>query len=131
MGYLKGGFDAWKFTNKEIDQIHSVSAEELAEINNKEAVNIIDARKASEYSSEHVLDAMNAPLDFINDSMTKIDKDKKYYVHCASGYRSMVFISILKARGYNNLIDVTGGFNALKASNLFKVTDYVCPSTLL
>ncbi len=131
LGFLKGGFDAWKSANKDIDQIHSVSAEELAEISKKEQVNIIDARKASEYSSEHVVDAMNAPLDFINDSMTKIDKDKKYYVHCASGYRSMVFISILKARGYNNLIDVTGGFNALKASNLFKVTDYVCPSTLL
>jgi len=131
LGYLKGGFDAWTAANKDIDQIHSVSAEELAEISKKEQVNIIDARKASEYSSEHVVDAMNAPLDFINDSMTKIDKDKKYYVHCASGYRSMVFISILKARGYNNLIDVTGGFNALKASNLFKVTDYVCPSTLL
>lgn len=131
LGYLKGGFDAWTAANKDIDQIHSVSAEELAEINKKEKVNIIDARKASEYSSEHVVDAINAPLDFINDSMTKIDKDKKYYVHCASGYRSMVFISILKARGYNNLIDVTGGFNALKASNLFKVTDYVCPSTLL
>lgn len=131
LGYLKGGFDAWTAANKDIDQIHSVSAEELAEISKKEPINIIDARKASEYSSEHVVDAMNAPLDFINDSMTKIDKDKKYYVHCASGYRSMVFISILKARGYNNLIDVTGGFNALKASNLFKVTDYVCPSTLL
>jgi len=131
LGYLKGGFNAWVAANKDIDQIHSVSAEELAEISKKEQVNIIDARKASEYSSEHVVDAMNAPLDFINDSMTKIDKDKKYYVHCASGYRSMVFISILKARGYNNLIDVTGGFNALKASNLFKVTDYVCPSTLL
>jgi glyoxylase-like metal-dependent hydrolase (beta-lactamase superfamily II)/rhodanese-related sulfurtransferase len=131
LGFLKGGFEVWKAANKDIDQIHSVSAEELAEINKKEKVNIIDARKASEYSSEHVVDAMNAPLDFINDSMTKIDKDKKYYVHCASGYRSMVFISILKARGYNNLIDVTGGFNALKASNLFKVTDYVCPSTLL
>ena len=131
LGYLKGGFNAWVAANKDIDQIHSVSAEELAEISKKEKVNIIDARKASEYSSEHVVDAMNAPLDFINDSMTKIDKDKKYYVHCASGYRSMVFISILKARGYNNLIDVTGGFNALKASNLFKVTDYVCPSTLL
>jgi len=131
LGYLKGGFDTWKASNKDVDQIHSVSAEELSEISKKEQVNIIDARKASEYSSEHVVDAMNAPLDFINDSMAKIDKDKKYYVHCASGYRSMVFISILKARGYNNLIDVTGGFNALKASNLFKVTDYVCPSTLL
>jgi hydroxyacylglutathione hydrolase len=131
LGYLKGGFNAWTEANKDIDQIHSVSAEELAEITKKESVYIIDARKASEYSSEHVVDAMNAPLDFINDSMTKIDKNKTYYVHCASGYRSMVFISILKARGYNNLIDVSGGFNALKESNLFKVTDYVCPSTLL
>lgn len=131
LGYLKGGFDAWRAANKDIDQIHSISAEELAEISKKEQVNIIDARKASEYNSEHVLDAINAPLDFINDSMTKIDKSKVYYVHCASGYRSMVFISILKARGYSNLIDVAGGFNALKASNLFKVTDYVCPSTLL
>lgn len=131
LGYLKGGFEAWKSANNDNDKIHSVSAEELAGINKKEAVNIIDARKASEYNSEHVLDAMNAPLDFINDSMTKIDKNKTYYVHCASGYRSMVFISILKARGYNNLIDVAGGFNALKASNLFRVTDYVCPLTLL
>ena len=63
--------------------------------------------------------------------MTKIDKNKTYYVHCASGYRSMVFISILQARGYRNLIDVNGGFNALKASKLYKITDYVCPSTLL
>ena len=123
LGYLKGGVEAWKSANKDIDKIHSVSAEELAGINKKEAVNIIDARKASEYNSEHVLDAMNAPLDFINESMTKIDKNKTYYVHCASGYRSMVFISILKARGYINLIDVAAGFNALKASDLFKVTD--------
>jgi len=131
IGYLKGGFDAWTEANKDIDQIHSISAQELAELTKKGSINIIDARKASEYNSEHVLDAMNAPLDFINDSMTKIDKNKTYYVHCASGYRSMVFISILKARGYHNLIDVAGGFNAIKASNLFKVTDYVCPSTLL
>lgn len=60
--------------------------------------------KQSEYSSEHVANAINAPLDFINDTRsTKIDKDKKYYVHCASGYCSMVFISILKARGYKKL----------------------------
>jgi hydroxyacylglutathione hydrolase len=131
LGYLKGGFGSWTAANKDIDQIYSVTAGELAEVSKKESVNIIDVRKASEFASEHVLDAMNAPLDFINDSMTKIDKNRTYYVHCASGYRSMVFISILKARGFDNLIDVTGGFNALKTSNLFKVTDYVCPSTLL
>ncbi len=97
LGYLKGGFKAWTDANKDIDQIHSISAEELAEIIKKETTNIIDARKASEYNSEHLVDAINAPLDFINDSMTKIDKNKTYYVHCASGYRSMVFISILRA----------------------------------
>lgn len=131
LGFLKGGFGAWKNSNKEVDQIQSISVEALALISKQENINIVDVRKASEYSSEHVVDAINAPLDFINDSMSKLDKNKTYYVHCASGYRSMVFISILKSRGYNNLIDVTGGFNALKSSELFKLTDFVCPTTLL
>jgi hydroxyacylglutathione hydrolase len=131
LGYLKGGFEAWKYAGKEIDQITSISVDELANLNEKGSVNILDVRKSSEYYSEHVQDAINAPLDFINDSMTKIDKNITYYVHCASGYRSMVFISILQARGFRNLIDVAGGFNAIKASGKFPVTDYVCPSTLL
>ena len=74
---------------------------------------------------------MNAPLDNINDNMQSLEKDKTYYVHCAGGYRSMIFASILKARGYNNLIDVKGGFKAIKEAGLFKLTDYVCPTTLL
>lgn len=131
LGYLKGGFDAWKNAGKDIDTIKSVTAAELAEIQKQSSPPILDVRKASEYNSEHVLDAINVPLDFLNESMVRIDKDKTYYVHCASGYRSMLFISILQARGYRNLIDVTGGFNALKQSNLFKVSDYVCPTTLL
>ena len=97
----------------------------------EEAINILDVRKVSEYLSEHLIDAINAPLDFINDSMTKIDVNRTYYVHCAGGYRSMVFISILQSRGYRNLINVKGGFSALKESGKFKITDYVCPTTLL
>ena len=92
---------------------------------------MIDVRKPGEFAGEHIDGAKSIPLDFINDSMTKIDKNKTYYVHCASGYRSMVFISILQARGYRNLIDVAGGFNAIKVSGKFPVTDYVCPLTLL
>ena len=88
-------------------------------------------RKESEYIGEHLIDAINAPLDFINDSMAKIDANKSYYVHCAGGYRSMTFISILQSRGYRNLVNVKGGFNALKESGKFKITDYVCPTTLL
>ncbi len=131
IGYLEGGFNAWKNAGKEVDSIKSVSADELAGIMQNENVDIIDVRKKSEYLSEHLIDAENAPLDFINDSMAQIDKNKTYYVHCAGGYRSMIFNSILRARGYDNLIDIKGGFKALKESGKFKISDYVCPSTLL
>jgi glyoxylase-like metal-dependent hydrolase (beta-lactamase superfamily II)/rhodanese-related sulfurtransferase len=131
IGYLKGGFEAWKKAGKEVDEIRSITAAELAEIAKKEKVNILDVRKNSEYESEHIIDAENAPLDFINDSMLKVDKNKTYYVHCAGGYRSMIFNSILRARGYDNLVDIHGGFNAMKESGRFKMSDYVCPSTLL
>jgi hydroxyacylglutathione hydrolase len=78
-----------------------------------------------------VAGAENLPLDYINDNMQSVDKDKTYYVHCAGGYRSMIFMSILKARGYNNLVNINGGFKALKNEGKFKVTDYVYPATML
>lgn len=132
IGYLQGGIEAWKKAGKELDSIKSISADELADIQSKDpSINILDVRKKSEYLSEHIIDAENAPLDFINDSMAMINKDKTYYVHCAGGYRSMVFTSTLRARGFDNLIDVKGGFKAIKESNRFQVSDYVCPSTLL
>ncbi|MEY2793622.1 MAG: hypothetical protein RJA76_1614 [Bacteroidota bacterium] len=131
IGYLKGGIAAWKAAGKEIDSVESISAAELSKRLGKGEGSILDVRKNSEYLSEHVVDVENAPLDFINDSMLKVNKNKTTYVHCAGGYRSMIFISILKARGYENLVDVDGGFKAIKESNLFKVTDYVCPTTLL
>jgi rhodanese-related sulfurtransferase len=131
IGFLQGGFDTWKNAGKEVDHITSISVDELAEIMSKEKVALLDVRKESEYKSEHVADAENIPLDNINDSMAQIDKNKKYYVNCAGGYRSMIFTSILRARGYDKLIDVKGGFKALKESGKFKVTDYVCPTTML
>lgn len=132
IGYLDGGFDAWKNAGMEVDQIERVSAEELAEIMaNNPGVPVFDVRKKSEYQSEHIVDVENAPLDFINESMLQMPKDKPAYVHCAGGYRSMIFASILRARGYDNLIDVAGGFKAIKDSGKFQVSDYVCPSTLL
>ncbi|PVD51921.1 MBL fold metallo-hydrolase [Terrimonas sp.] len=132
IGYLEGGFASWKKAGKEIDEIKSISADELAELQAKNSsLPILDVRKNSEYLSEHIVNAENTPLDFINDSMGVVDKDKTYYVHCAGGYRSMIFNSIMRARGFDNLVDVKGGFKAIKETNRFKVTDYVCPSTLL
>ena len=132
LGHLKGGFNSWKNSGKEIDIIQSISVDEFAEIQAKDAnINILDVRKASENYSERIDGSINAPLDYINESMKLVHRNKTYYVHCAGGYRSMVFASILKARGYDKLIDVAGGFSAIKASGKFKTTDYVCPSTML
>jgi len=131
IGFLKGGFAAWEKAGKETDTIKSVSAEELASIMKKEKINILDVRKKSEFQSEHIIDAENAPLDFINDSMAQIDKNKTYYVHCAGGYRSMIFTSTLRARGFDKLIDVKGGFKEIKENGQFEISNYVCPSTLL
>ena len=132
IGYLAGGIESWEKAGNEIDQIESISVEELAKRKSANPdLSILDVRKESEYLSEHVENAENAPLDYINESMAKINKDKTYYVHCAGGYRSMIFNSILRARGYDNLIDVKGGFKDMKDSEKFEVTDYVCPTTLL
>lgn len=84
----------------------------------------------SEYENR-VVNALNAPLDFINESMIKTPQEKPVYVHCAGGYRSMIYVSILQARGYRNLINVQGGFTAVKNSGLYALTEYVCPTTLL
>lgn len=132
IGYLEGGVDAWKNAGKETDSIISITAEKLAGIIAEDAnAPVLDVRKKSEYLSEHILTAENAPLDNVNDAMSMIDKDKTYYVHCAGGYRSMIFTSIMRARGFDNLVDVQGGFKAIKETEKFNVSDYVCPTTLL
>lgn len=132
IGYLDGGFEAWKKAGMEVDTIERISADQLAEILAKHPdAPVFDVRKQSEYLSEHVEGVESAPLDSINESMLRIPKDRTAYVHCAAGYRSMIFASILRARGYDKIVDISGGFKSLKDSNKFKVSDYVCPTTLL
>ncbi|MEY3678710.1 MAG: hypothetical protein RI924_851 [Bacteroidota bacterium] len=132
IGYLKGGVEAWKKAGFELDTIESIDADELAKRQAEDpSISILDVRKTSENISEHILGAENLPLDYINDQMAALDKDTTYYIHCAGGYRSMIYASILKARGFDKLIDVKGGFKAIKESGKFKLSDYVCPSTLL
>jgi len=132
LGYLDGGIEAWKAAGLETDQIQRVSVAELAGIvENKPETAVFDVRKSSEYLSEHYAKASSAPLDTVNESMLEIPRDQTVYIHCAGGYRSMIFASILRARGYDNLIDVREGFKGLKDSGKFELTDYVCPTTLL
>jgi hydroxyacylglutathione hydrolase len=132
IGYLQGGIKAWKQAGKELDEIGSISATELATRLEKDpALHIADVRRESEFVSEHIVGAENMPLDYINDQVAKLDKNKTWYVHCAGGYRSMIFNSILRARGFAKLINVEGGLKAVKETGLVPISDYVNPTSML
>ncbi|WP_179345578.1 MBL fold metallo-hydrolase [Winogradskyella ursingii] len=129
LGYLDGGIEAWKAAGKDIDTLESISANEFAHRAKSNDLNVLDVRKDGEYKSMHLENAQHFSLDFINEKMNEIDKNKTYHIHCAGGYRSVIAASILKARGYDKLVDIAGGFGAIKKTDL-PTTDFVCPSTL-
>ncbi|MGV9004543.1 MBL fold metallo-hydrolase [Flavobacterium sp.] len=134
IGYLEGGFENWKKNGFEYDTVNSVTADNLEEVlkdsqKNDKKANVFDVRKPGEYQAEHIVDVASTPLDFLNDHVAEFPKDENFYLHCAGGYRSVIAASILKARGYNNVINVLGGYSAIKNTGI-KTTNYVCPSTL-
>ena len=129
LGFLKGGIEAWKNADKQVDFVEGIDADGLKELIEKSEIEIFDVRKPGEYLSENITDAHSTPLDFINDHISEFPSNNPFYIHCAGGYRSMIAASILKSRGIHNLIDVKGGFGKIKESGI-KVSDYVCPSTL-
>ena len=130
LGYLKGGIGAWKAAGKEVDSIESVSAEEFAQRLHQGIVeNVLDVRKPTEYITQHVVGARNFPLDYINKNMARIQRNNTYYLHCLGGFRSMITASILKSRGFNNVVDVQGGWRAIEESSA-PLSEYACPTTI-
>jgi rhodanese-related sulfurtransferase len=120
LGYLNGGFEAWKESGKETDSVNRIAAADLEkEIAGKNPV-VIDVRKETEYQTEHIKDAVNSPLFFINDWIREIDPNKHFYLHCAAGYRSMIAASILQARGYRNFTEIEGGYKAIAETDVPK-----------
>ena len=131
LGYLNGGIQDWKAHGFAVDKIGSISAHKFVEMLEKgEMEKPVDVRKQTEYQSEHVVGVENFPLDWIHQNFAEIDPSKKYYLHCQSGYRSLIAASIFKANGVENVTDVRGGFNDIKETKA-PLTDYVCPTTLL
>ncbi len=130
IGFLEGGFDAWKQAGKEIDTVNRITPEELASKAKSQDVLVFDVRKKSEFDSEHLLIAHNTPLNQLNNHLAEFPKDKPFVLHCAGGYRSMIAASMLKQRGWDNFVDVIGGFGELAKTDIPK-SEYVCPTTLL
>ena len=118
IGYLKGGIETWKKAGKEFTSLQDLSAQEFGQIYAHDRINVLDVRKPSEYAIGHLSRAQLFPLDFINDQIHDLDKNQKYYLHCAGGYRSMIAASILSARGFNDLVNVEGGYNDIRQAGI-------------
>ena len=131
IGYVKGGFEAYKNSGNPIDSFESIVPEEMKKRIPLDNTKVLDVRKPGEFSAEHVEDAITCPLDYMtsSDSLEKLDKNTNYLVHCKSGFRSLIAASILKSKGFNNVVDIDGGIQAILESDI-KTTDFVCPSTL-
>ncbi len=130
IGHLKGGFEAWSAAGLETDTVNRISAEEFAKKFNKETSLVFDIRRESEYAAEHVDEAYNKPLAYINEWVKDIKPNEHFFMHCAGGYRSMIASSILQARGYRNFTEVEGGFKAI-AETAVPRTDFVCQSKVM
>lgn len=127
LGFLKGGFNTWKAAGREVDTIESISADEFCTRVKSGKLNIYDVRRPGEWEAEHLEDAKFTSLQFLNDHLAEFSQTEPCYIHCAGGYRSMIAASMLKARGYHNVIDVAGGFSAIKCTDL-PVTEFTCQS---
>lgn len=130
IGHLDGGFNAWKNAGYEIDTVNRITPDQFANEFKPEENKVIDIRKETEYSAEHIDDAYNKPLAYINDWVKDIDPKEHFYLHCAGGYRSMIAASILQARGFRNFTEIEGGFNAIAKTTIPK-SDFVCQSKIL
>ncbi|MBK8706270.1 MAG: MBL fold metallo-hydrolase [Saprospiraceae bacterium] len=129
MGYLDGGMKAWKIAGEDIDTLDEVTPKELLPLYKQGAV-VLDVRKTSEFNAQHIEGSQNFPLDFINKNMSQIQHNTRYYVSCATGYRSLIAASILKSRGYDNVVNVVDGLKGIMEEK-FPITEFVEQSTEL
>ena len=129
LGHLSGGFATWEASGKETDTVNRITTDTFAAEFEAGTSYVLDVRKESEYRAEHVEEAYNKPLDFINDWFAEMGQQEGFFMHCAGGYRSMIAASILKSRGIHNFKEIEGGFGAIAKTQVPK-TDFVCQSKL-
>ncbi len=130
IGHLKGGFKAWLDAGKEADIVDRITAEQLAHEVKIGTDKVVDVRRESEYAAEHVEDAYNRPLAYINDWIKDVNPKEHFFLHCAGGYRSMMAASILQARGFRNFTEIAGGFGAISSTAIPK-TDFICQTKIM
>lgn len=119
-GYLKGGFEAWKSAGEKTDYIPNMEAVDFA--SQWESHPVMDVRRAGEYEEGHLPNAHLVPLRDIESHLDGLNPKDTWFVHCAGGYRSVAACSILKRKGFNQIINVKGGMGAMQKAGLPIVT---------
>jgi hydroxyacylglutathione hydrolase len=117
-GYLQDGVEGWSEAGLPVAQVKQVTAQELASRLANGGVGVLDVRREAEFQAGHIEGADWHPLDRFKAALPELSKETPVAVHCKSGYRSLVAVSLLKRAGYHNVIDLAGGFDAWQAANL-------------
>ena len=112
-GYLKGGIKSWIELNKKTNSIANIKAQDFMSLNSKFDINILDVRSQNEYLNGSVDGSLNIPLINLTDSLDKLNSNKRSYIFCKGGYRSMIASSILNLKGINNITNIIGGYDSI------------------
>ena len=124
MGYLRGGMEALTDRPDLVWPTERVSAPMAAdELASEESPVVLDIRNPREWSSKHIPDSVNIPLNHLQQRIAEVPRDRRIVVHCAGGYRSSIAVSILHQYGITNLIEIAGGLAAWDAANLPVVSE--------
>jgi rhodanese-related sulfurtransferase len=128
-GYLEGGIETWQKSGKAVRTVNSIEPEAVMQYA-QDGYEILDVRRSTEAETEHVSGAINISLIDLENRMEELEKDQKYLVHCAGGYRSMIASSILINNGFKNIINIHGGFSKIKQVDNVPLIAGKCPTTL-
>jgi hydroxyacylglutathione hydrolase len=122
-GYLKGGIAGWKQAGFALAELPQISVQDLNERLHANGLSVLDVRREPEWQAGHIAGAAWWPLDNFRVSPPQIDRGLPLAVHCKSGYRSIIACSLLERAGFQNVINVVGGFDAWQQAQLPVVTD--------
>jgi hydroxyacylglutathione hydrolase len=124
-GFLEGGFDAWQKAGESIDMVIDIEPDELAmDIAFDEKIVIVDVRRETEFGNGHITDAVNIPLDELTDplNLANFEDNQNIYIHCATGYRSVIASSLFKKQGIHNIRNVTGGYEKIRELEKIRIS---------
>lgn len=118
-GYLDGGMQALAVRPDLVRRTERITAATLAEgLAAPQPPMVLDVRTVREWQEKRIKGSCNIPLNHLKERLADIPRDHEVVVHCGSGYRSSIAMSLLEQHGFTQIADLVGGFAAWEASQL-------------